>query len=528
MGIKGKLFCAFLIITIMPISLLAGVFGILYNMQTGVMEKYGVAETTVEDFISNPVQIINQVTNKDYKELQNKVKEQVLEMENADFLDAYNKQLLWKFSYLVVRKDGEYIYIGDENDFHMLEEDIPSSASYDNMEEVGVYMGGENAHLLKPYSFTFADGREGTFFIVTYINGFFPVIRSTVLQFVLSFMVIICFTAILLILWVYGGIVRPINVLKQATHKMRDGDLNFSVYSNSSDEIGMLCKDFEEMRIRLKESIDLRLRYEQEMREMISNISHDLKTPLTAIEGYTEGIIDGVANTPEKQKKYLDTIHRKAKAMSALVDDLSMASKIENGIVPYVLRRVKVLDFFDDCIQEIGEDLRFYQIKLIYENTVGKQLRVEVDPEQIKRVINNLVGNAIKYMGEDPGCVCLYVKEIEESMHTDYKIKEDGKGIFGKKMKYKEEKKMPKIQIEIKDNGRGISKEDLPNIFNRFYRGDASRHSWEDGSGLGLAIAKKIVEEHGGNIWANSEVGVGTSVFFTIPVFEEKQEEVYE
>lgn len=316
--------------------------------------------------------------------------------------------------------------------------------------------------------------------------------KSIAWQISMSFFGVICLTAALLTWWLYQGIIKPLNVLRAATHRMRDGDLEFSIETDSEDEIGMLCRDFEEMRVRLKESIEMRMAYEVDMRELISNVSHDLKTPLTAIEGYTEGIMDGVADTPEKMEKYLHTIHKKANDMNVLVDQLSFYSKIDNDTVPYNFRKVNIEHYFKDCIQEISLDLEVKHIKLQYHNAVPPNVKVHADAEQLKRVINNIVNNSVKYIGKENGKIIITMRETKEA-----------------------------VQIVFSDNGKGIAKEDLPYIFERFYRTDSSRNSSKGGSGLGLAISKKIIEDHGGQIWAESEEGEGTSIFFTLQKVDE-------
>lgn len=283
----------------------------------------------------------------------------------------------------------------------------------------------------------------------------------------------------------------------------------------------MLCQDFEEMRKHLKEANEIRLRYETEMRELVGNISHDLKTPLTAIEGYSEGLLDGIATTPEKQERYLRIIHTKAKEMALLVDELSESSKIENGIVPYHFRLVKVADYFSDCIEDLRMDLHVQNVTLRYENHVAPDIRVVMDPEQVHRVINNIVGNSVKYFPTKEGTVWITVMEEPNTVSAP-KEPEDHRSEKSKEKSSKDKKvsTVPpnpgKILVEIRDNGSGISPEALPHIFDRLYRADASRHSSTGGSGLGLAIAKKIIEEHGGQIWSQSEEGQGTSIFFTL------------
>ncbi len=268
--------------------------------------------------------------------------------------------------------------------------------------------------------------------------------------------------------------------------------MDFALQSESDDEIGHLCANFEDMRRRLKESEELKNQYDDEHHILISNISHDLKTPITAIKGYVEGIMDGVANTPEKQAKYIRTIYNKANDMDRLVNELTVYSSFDNNRIPYNYNKVRVSDYFDDCVEEISVELDSKNIQLQYSNHLKDDVIVIADVDRLKRVINNIISNSVKYIDHDHGSIHIIV---------------DDAGDF--------------IQVEISDNGRGIASKDLPNIFDRFYRTDASRNSKQGGSGIGLFIVRKIIEDHGGRIWAASQEGVSTSILFELRKFEE-------
>ena len=262
--------------------------------------------------------------------------------------------------------------------------------------------------------------------------------------------------------------------------------------AETDDEIGEVCVAFEEMRLKLKGQIERNIQYEKESKELISNISHDLKTPMTAIKGYIEGIMDGVADTEEKRNRYIRTIYNKANDMDRLINELTFYSKIDTNRIPYTFNKINVREYFDDCVEEVGLDLESKNIELSYFNSVENDVLVIADAEQLKRVINNIVGNSIKYMDKPKGYISIRVKDV---------------GDF--------------IQVEIEDNGRGISAKDLPYIFDRFYRTDTSRNSSKGGSGIGLSIVRKIIEDHGGKIWANSKLGCGTVMYFVLRKYQE-------
>ena len=199
---------------------------------------------------------------------------------------------------------------------------------------------------------------------------------------------IISFMGGLLIMWIYRSLLRPLHKLQEATKQIRDGNLDFTLDVDDEDEIGMLCQDFEEMRLRLKESQEENLQYDKESKELISNISHDLKTPITAIKGYVEGIQDGVASSPEKLNKYIRTIYNKANDMDRLIDELTFYSKIDTNKIPYNFSKINVAEYFGDCVEEVGLDMETRGIELGYFNYVdeifvqGRQRHRAVDRKE--------------------------------------------------------------------------------------------------------------------------------------------------
>ena len=317
-------------------------------------------------------------------------------------------------------------------------------------------------------------------------------VREYISNLMLLISLVVPIIVICLVLWIYHSIVTPIHMLKMATQNIKNGNLDFEVEVHNQDEIGELCEDFEEMRIRLKDNAEEKLRTEQQQKELISNISHDLKTPITAIKGYVEGLIDGVADTPEKQNKYLQTVYSKAIDMDRLINELSFYSKIDTNKIPYTFNRINVVGYFEDCAEDLGRELEDEGFGFSYQNYVDDSVQMIADAEQIKRVINNIVGNSKKYSDKAETTIRMTVKDV---------------GDF--------------VQIEIEDNGRGIAAKDLPYIFDRFYRTDASRNSSKGGSGIGLSIVKKIMEDHGGKIWAASKEGVGTVMYLVLRKYQE-------
>ena len=309
---------------------------------------------------------------------------------------------------------------------------------------------------------------------------------------ILTATIILVFTALSVGLWIYRSIAVPLVKLKKATKNIKEGNLDFVLEVEGNDEFSQLCQDFEEMRKRLKESTEEKILMDKENKELISNISHDLKTPITAVKGYVEGIMDGVADTPEKMDRYVRTIYNKTNEMDHLINELTFYSKIDTNRIPYTFSKLNVEDYFSDCAEELGLEMETRGIELVYANYVEKGVQVIADGEQIRRVIHNIVSNAIKYMEKPRGIIQLRVKDV---------------GDF--------------IQVEIEDNGKGIAAKDLPYIFDRFYRTDVSRNFSKGGSGIGLSIVKKIMEDHGGKVWATSRLGIGTIMYFVLRKYQE-------
>lgn len=315
----------------------------------------------------------------------------------------------------------------------------------------------------------------------------FPEWKKILLDLVVSILLILLFTALMMSVWIYSSIVSPIEKLRDAAQKIKEGNLDFELNAESNDEIGELSRDFEEMRIRLKESAEEKLQNEAENRELIRNISHDLKTPITAIKGYAEGILDGVADTPEKKDKYVRTIASKATEMTTLINELTLYSQIDTNRIPYNFVRLNVHEYFADCAEEIGMDLENKGLSFRFTDTVDRDVDIIADPEQLTRVIHNIVNNSVKYMDKEEGFVDLRVVDAYDF-----------------------------VQVELQDNGRGVSVKDLPYLFDRFYRTDESRNSSTGGSGIGLSIARKIIENHGGRIWATGKPGDGLTIYFVL------------
>ena len=311
--------------------------------------------------------------------------------------------------------------------------------------------------------------------------------RSFLKHFTVIMIAVLIVTSVIITSWIKKDIYNPLQEINLAMQNIADGNFDYHLTESRDDEIGQLFGNYEQMRLRLKENAEEKAENEKKQKELVSNISHDLKTPITSIKGYVEGIMDGVANTPEKMDKYIKTIYNKANDMDRLINELTTYSGIDNNRIPYNFHRINVAEYFGDCVEEVGLDLESKNIQLNYEDLVEPSTQIIADPEQLKRVINNIIGNSVKYLDKEQGVIDIRILDEVDS-----------------------------IRVEIEDNGKGIAAKDLPNIFERFYRTDASRNSSQGGSGIGLSIVKKIIEDHGGYIWATSKEFEGTCMHFVI------------
>ncbi|MNS04703.1 Sensor histidine kinase YycG [compost metagenome] len=265
--------------------------------------------------------------------------------------------------------------------------------------------------------------------------------------------------------------------------------MNFELQITNKDEIGELSLAFEQMRVRLKDSIETQLQYEENRKELVSNISHDLRTPLTAIRGYIEGIGDGIADTPDKVQKYIDIISLKAEEMDHLIDELFLYSKLDLNRLPFHFEQINLKSFLLDWSEELLFELNKQGVEFDSDIQVAEETKISIDRDKIRRVFSNIISNSLKYMNKAE-------KEIE------LKAYEAGGHLI----------------LFIADNGQGIDAEALPYVFERFYREDPSRNSVTGGSGLGLAIARQMIEGHKGSIQAESVKGAGTSIKITLPL----------
>lgn len=499
MKLKTKIQLAFCVLSIVPLILVVGVLSVgTYKLKT-IYNTYKIDMNTYT-VMFNPMLAFNAVNSSIEDELE------VVRDANPDllcdpeYLDEYFNGLTNDATDIIVNLDGQYVYSSyNDNQEAELYAELAKMEKLGRLDGLqgGMYLGGNLQMLVNRVTFECSNGKEGKLYIVTHIEHIVPQVRNMVIIFLVCLAAILVAASGCISVWVYRGLVTPVRKLKEATHNIAEGNLDFTLQSNRHDEIGELINDFEVMRKRLRDSAEEKIQNDKESRELISNISHDLKTPMTAIKGYVEGIMDGIADTPEKMDRYVRTIYNKTVDMDKLINELTLYSKIDANKIPYNFNKINVAQYFEDCVSELKVELDSRNIELGYFNYADKSSVIIADPEQLKRVINNIISNSVKYMSSDrKGIINIRISDVDDF-----------------------------VQFEIEDNGKGIAQKDVQYIFDRFYRTDASRNSAQGGSGIGLSIVKKIISDHGGQIWATSKEGTGTVMHFVLRKYKNQESE---
>ncbi len=285
---------------------------------------------------------------------------------------------------------------------------------------------------------------------------------------------------------------RPIDKLRSGVEEIAKGNYNVQVEFNQPNVVNLLILSFNEMAKKLQESEKMKIEYEENRRTLIANISHDLKTPITSIQGYIEAIADEAITDESQIKRYLRTIANNTEYMNRLIDDLFLFSKLDMQKLDFQFENIPLKAFMNDLTEEFKFELEEDHYKLKYLDKIDENIQVRMDRKRMNQIFRNIIGNAVKYGGEKDLTII-----IETYLQDDM------------------------VRIDIKDNGPGISKEKLPYIFDRFYRIDTERTKDFMSTGLGLSIAKELVEVHGGNIGVASQLEEGTSFSILLPLVKE-------
>ncbi|MEG6511892.1 HAMP domain-containing sensor histidine kinase [Desulforamulus ruminis] len=292
-------------------------------------------------------------------------------------------------------------------------------------------------------------------------------------------------------------IFKPIEELKQGLDEIARGNYNIKINCTGPNDLGILIVSFNEMAQKLYESEKVKAEYEENRKALVANISHDLKTPITSIQGYIEALLDGTAKPLEHKHKYLKTIYQNTVYINKLIDDLLLFSKLDMQKLDFKFEKVSILAFMNDLMEEYEFNFAERKIHFQYTAKLDQDYLVHLDGKRFYQAINNVLHNAVHHGPENDLSI-----EVELSRQEN------------------------DIAIGIKDNGPGIPREKLPFIFDRFYRIDTERTKDFVSTGLGLAIARELVEAHGGKITVSSVEKESTCFTIRLPILMNHESEV--
>lgn len=466
MSIRVKLYMSYLAMIFVPIILMSAFMVFLFNARGVEDVRHNFEKGIQESYLQALV----------YGELSYVLRNDSGVLEKKEYVTDIQERLGELWAGLLISRDGEITSVAPfleknakQANWNKLLDEPPTKVTFNSFR-----------FETSTVDFVYPDGADGRAVLFRRIDMVPIYWRPVGTAFSLAF---IGLTSLLLTYFVSRSIIKPIKKLEAAALQIKDGDLSHKVEATTKGEIGQLSIAFEEMRIRLKHSIDQSLQYEENRKMLLSHISHDLKTPISAIKGYVEGIMDGIANTDEKRKRYMETIYAKATDMDQLIDELFLFSTLDLQTVAFDFKVMDIKRYLEHFLDEQRFDLEKSGLSLFYKEQNSEPIMIAADPDKLSRVLTNIFNNCVKYMGQqsnlDRHCIVVNVKQMDHF-----------------------------AVIEIEDSGPGIEAVDLPYIFDRFYRAEQSRNSETGGSGLGLAIVKQIIEGHGGKVWAeNAEHG---------------------
>lgn len=383
---------------------------------------------------------------------------------------------------VLVTRDGNPLYVTQGLDLS----DNEAVDSLDTPIPFSSVTIGTTRYALQIHRFSFPDGSPGRIYLLAPTNQSDEMAAAFVLFILAVLLVSVLVTNVFYSIRIYRNLASPLVRMNQTVADISEGNLGQEIIEYGDEEIRQLLRSLDKLRLKLQESVVNREQVDENRRTLVANISHDLKTPITSIRGYVEGILDGVAHTPEMQQKYLKTIDAKAGLLDKMINDLDFFSKLELNQIPYQFELTDPAAYLKDCIEDSREGYRQEKIEFIMKNQLSSRCFVSIDRERMKRVLLNLFENARKYRREEQSVIAVVLRDAAD-----------------------------RVIIEISDTGLGIPADSLPYIFDRFYRADSAR-SMANGSGLGLAIAREIVTDHKGAIWVSSKEHEGTTFMISL------------
>lgn len=320
--------------------------------------------------------------------------------------------------------------------------------------------------------------------VVNYLKNY---ILKYVYGIILFFVILTVFVNGITSWWIGRSILKPLHLLSLGTKEIREGNLDTKMEYRKKDEFGEVCRDFDDMRVYLKESVEQRLKDEKRRRDLVTGISHDLRTPLTSISGYLDGLMEGIADTPDKRMRYFRAIKTRTGDLVRLVDSLSEYSRLDNGF-RYYLEETDFREFVELYMEVCRQDAEQNHVNIEFKYG-NETYPVQIDREEFKRVFDNLFTNTVKYRTLEQSQVLISLERTLEGTN---------------------------IELVFQDDGPGVPPESLERIFDSFYRVDDARSQSEKGSGIGLAVVKEIISGHGGSVQAENRNGLAIIIHLPI------------
>ena len=400
------------------------------------------------------------------------------------FLNLFNKSPVDSGlgeTYLLVIENDNIIHKDEEFSSIQVKEILMNISVKNNY-----YDHGNTKYSINEEDFTSLDGDNYRIITLNPIINVGHYYRNLIVLVFITFLIVFFVASIIVQRQNMQNIISPITNLTKDTEKLREGDLDTAITDQGYGEVRELGRAVEQLRLQLKNSIYYQEKVDDNRKFLISSISHDLKTPVTSIRGYIDGVLDGVADTDEKKEDYLLKAVEKTKMIDIMIEDLLLYSKLDLNQMPFEKGKIDIEEYMSNYIEDNLADFEGENKSIIFENELEDVHHLLIDNEKFRRVMQNITDNAKRNIEEYTGQLKVLLRETNSS-----------------------------VIIEFKDNGKGIDKDDLPYVFDRFYRADTAREI-KGSSGLGLAIAKQIVEGLGGRIWAISEVGEGASIIISL------------
>ena len=274
---------------------------------------------------------------------------------------------------------------------------------------------------------------------------------------------------------------EPLDLLSDGVQQISKGNLEYRLDYNREDEFLPVCLAFNDMARRLQQSVEMTKKNEENRKELLLDISHDLRSPLTSIRAYVEGLLDGVAQTPEMQRRYLHTIARKTADIEKMVSALFAYSKLDMGELAVHCTPVPLAAFLDDAVGDLQEEYR--RKGLTVTAAAPADLTVRADGALLQRVVTNLMDNSLKYKDKPVATLEISARRTENG-----------------------------AELRFADNGPGVEPDQLEKLFDVFYRTDKARSNTGSGSGIGLAFVKKAITAMNGSVWAQQNESGGLTV----------------